>query len=257
MSALVEAVALTPTPGLTDSRSPGPGAPDAATARWAAKALHPGLAAMAAAAGRTGSATVQLREELGAIGRATERTVRRAACGAVQHRGAIWALGLLLSAAALEPGAGALDVAASARSLALLRDRGAPRIPSPGSSVAARYGAAGARGEAGAGFPHARRALEALRGARGRGIGEEGARLNALLGVMSTLQDTGLLYRAGPDGLRLVQSGARAVLEAGGVAAARGQDALRAMDEELRSRELRAGGSEPLFAAALFLDRVC
>ncbi|WP_405388922.1 triphosphoribosyl-dephospho-CoA synthase [Streptomyces sp. NBC_01102] len=257
VGALVEAVALTPTPGLTDSRSPGPGASDAATARWAAKALHPGLAAMAAAAGRTGSATGGLREELGAIGRATERSARRAACGAVQHRGAIWALGLLVSAAALEPGARAAEVTATARSLALFRDRKAPRVPSPGSSVAARYGAAGAKGEARAGFPHARRALETLRGTRGRGTGEEDARLNALLGVMSTLQDTGLLHAAGPHGLRRVQGGARAVLEAGGAGAARGREALRTLDEELRSHGLRAGGSEPLFAAALFLDRIC
>ncbi|MFE4688835.1 triphosphoribosyl-dephospho-CoA synthase [Streptomyces sp. NPDC056749] len=255
VSALVEAVVLTRTPGPADGR--GPGGPDAATARWAAKALAPGLAAMAAAAGRTGSATGGLREELGAIGRATERTARRAACGAGQHRGAIWALGLLVSAASLEPGAKAAEVTATARSLAVLRDRKAPRTPSAGSSVAARYGAAGAKGEARAGFPHARRALETLRGTRGQGIGEEGARLNALLGVTSTLQDTGLLHVAGPHGLRLVQGGARAVLEAGGVGAAGGREALRTMAEELRARELRAGDSEPLFAAALFLDRVC
>lgn len=257
VSALAEAVALTPTPGLTDGRGPWPGAPDAATARWAAAALHPGLTAMAAAARRTGSATGQLREELGAIGRATERTALRAACGAVRHRGAVWALGLLVSAAALEPGGTAAEVTATARSLAMLRDRGAPRTPSPGSSVAARYGAAGAKGEARAAFPHARRALETLRGGRGRGLGEDGVRLDALLGIMSTLQDTGLLHGAGPRGLRLVQGRARAVLEAGGVGAAGGREALGAMDEDLRARGLRAGGSEPLFAAALLLDRIC
>ncbi|MFE4455708.1 triphosphoribosyl-dephospho-CoA synthase [Streptomyces sp. NPDC056796] len=257
VSALVEAVALTPTPGLTDRAGPGPGAPDAATARWAALALRPGLAAMAGAAARTGAATGRLREELGAIGRAAERTARVAACGNRQHRGAVWALGLLVSAAALDEGAAAAEVTATARSLALLRDHGAPRVPSPGSSVSARYGAAGAKGEARAGFPHARRALEALRGSRGRGTDEEDARLDALLGVMSTLQDTGLLYRAGPHGLRLVQSGARTVLDAGGTGTATGREALYALDEELRSRGLRAGGSEPLFAAALFLDRIC
>ncbi|MFJ4120336.1 triphosphoribosyl-dephospho-CoA synthase [[Kitasatospora] papulosa] len=251
VSALVEAVALTRASG------PAPGTSDAATARWAAKALGPGLTAMAGAAGRTGCATGPLREELGAIGRATERSARQAACGTAHHRGAIWALGLLVSAAALEPGAKAAEVTATARSLALLRDRAAPRVPSRGSSVAARYGAAGAKGEARAGFPHARRALQILRGTRGREFRAEGARTDALLDVMSTLQDTGLLHGVGPSGLRLVQNGARAVLEAGGVGTAGGREALGTLTVELRARELRAGGSEPLLAAALFLDRVC
>ncbi|MFD9292737.1 triphosphoribosyl-dephospho-CoA synthase [Streptomyces sp. NPDC060030] len=61
---------------------------------------------------------------------------------------------------------------------------------------------------------------------------------------------------AGPHGLRPVQGGARAVLEAGGVGTAGGREALGTLDEKLRARELRAGGSEPLLAAALFLDLV-
>lgn len=48
VSALVEAVEITPKPGLTDGRGPGtgPGCTDPATARWAAKALYQGLAAL-------------------------------------------------------------------------------------------------------------------------------------------------------------------------------------------------------------------
>ncbi|MFD9499325.1 triphosphoribosyl-dephospho-CoA synthase [Streptomyces sp. NPDC060035] len=248
VSALVEAVEITPKPGLRDGRGPGtgPGRMDLATARWAAKALHPGLAAMAASARRSGTPSRELRMELGAIGRATERSARLAACGTAVHRGAVWTLGLLVAAAALEPH----DIPGTAKTLAALPDRGAPRRPTVGSSVAAKYGAAGAKGEARAGFPHARRALSTLR-TKGND-----ARLDALIGIMSTLQDTGPLYTAGPAGLRLVQAGARAVLEAGGTGTDAGREALAVLEGDLRRHQLRAGGSEPLLAAALFLDRL-
>ncbi|WP_313896426.1 triphosphoribosyl-dephospho-CoA synthase [Streptomyces sp. GC420] len=257
VGALVAAVELTPKPGLTDGRGPGPGArTDLVGARWAAGALFPGLAATAAAARRAGAATPQLREELGAIGRCTEWTVRRAACGTDTHRGAVWVLGLLVAAAAVEPGAAPCELAGPAKALAALRDRRAPSRPSRGSSVSARYGAAGARGEARAGFPHPRRALEALRAARRQGHPEETARLRALLGIMATLQDTGPLYTAGPQGLRFVQRGASGVLEAGGPESAEGREALRSLDAGLRERGVRPGGSEALLAGALFLDRL-
>ncbi|GAA1373509.1 triphosphoribosyl-dephospho-CoA synthase [Streptomyces beijiangensis] len=259
VGALVDVVGLTPKPGLTDRRGPGPGSgtTDPATARWAAKSLLPGLAAMAAAARRSEGAGPRLREDLGSIGRCTEWTARRAACGTDVHRGSVWALGLLTAAAALAPGAAAAEITAVAKSLAAARDRQAPRRPSRGSTASARYGAAGARGEARAGFPHVRRALEALRGARDAGVTEEHARVDALVTVMSTLQDTGPLYDAGPTGLRFVQGGARAVLEAGGSSTGAGSEALGALGAGLCERGLRPGGSEPLLAAALFLDRLC
>jgi triphosphoribosyl-dephospho-CoA synthase len=53
-------------------------------------------------------------------------------------------------------------------------------------------------------FSHVRRKLDVLARARVAGTPEGDARLDALLPVMSTLQDTGLLYTAGPHGLRHV-----------------------------------------------------
>ncbi|MZE81643.1 2-(5'-triphosphoribosyl)-3'-dephospho CoA synthase, partial [Streptomyces sp. SID5475] len=85
------------------------------------------------------------------------------------------------------------------------------------------------------GLPHVRRALDALRIARDTGADESCARLDALLTVMTTLQDTRVLYEAGPHGLRRVQSGARAVLDAGGTATPTGRAALAAFDADLRA----------------------
>lgn len=253
VTALTGQLALAPKPGLPDPRDLGAHVTgrDHGMLRWSAKALAPGLAAMAAAARRTGEPTPGLRGELGAIGRCAEHSVRLAGGG---HRGALWTLGLLVAAAALDPRAGARDVAATAKRIAAHTDKRAPRRPSRGSSVSARYGAAGARGEARAGFPHVRRALDALAAARATGATEQQARLDALLTVMSTLQDTELLYTVGPLGLRHVQAGARAVLEAGGTYTEAGTQALVAFDADLHARAWSPRGSAGLLAGALFLD---
>ncbi|MFF4832314.1 triphosphoribosyl-dephospho-CoA synthase [Streptomyces sp. NPDC001315] len=253
VDALTGQLALAPKPGLPDPRDLAARTTrrDHCSLRWSAKALAPGLAAMAAAARRVGEPTPQLRAELGAIGRCTEHSVGLAGGG---HRGALWALGLLVAAAALDPRAGAREVAATAKRIAAHTDRGGPRRPSRGSSVSAKYGAAGARGEAKAGFPHVRRALDTLAAARSAGATEEQARLDALLTVMSTLQDTELLHTAGPMGLRHVQAGARAILEAGGTATQTGRDALSALDTDLHTRAWSPRGSAGLLTGALFLD---
>ncbi|MDO0934554.1 triphosphoribosyl-dephospho-CoA synthase [Streptomyces sp. DG2A-72] len=253
VTALTGQLALAPKPGLPDPRDLGARATrkDHRALRWSAKALAPGLAAMAAAARRTGEPTPGLRTELGAIGRCTEHSLGLAGGG---HRGALWTLGLLVAASALDPRAGAREVAATAKRIAAHPDKRVPRRPSRGSSVSAKYGAAGARGEARAGFPHVRRALDALTTARSAGATEGEAQLDALLTVMSTLQDTELLYTAGPLGLRHVQAGARGVLEAGGTATEAGREALTAFDADLHARAWSPRGSAGLLAGALFLD---
>ncbi|MFH9711535.1 triphosphoribosyl-dephospho-CoA synthase [Streptomyces luteogriseus] len=249
VDALVGQLALAPKPGLADPRERT--ARDHSALRWSARALLPGLTAMAATARRTGEPSARLRTDLGAIGRSTEQTVALTGGG---HRGALWTLGLLVAAAALRPGAGPAGITTLAGQLAAHPDRRAPRRPSRGSTMSARYGAAGARGEARAGFPHARRALTALTTARSQGATEPQARLDALLTVMSTLQDTELLYTAGPLGLRRVQAGARGVLDAGGTATEPGAAALRALDTDLTERTWSPRGSGALLAGALFLD---
>ncbi len=74
--------------------------------------------------------------------------------GVNTHRGAIWALGLLVAAAALEPRrTQAGEVAARAGRIALLDDPAAAIGDSHGERVRRRYGVGGAREEARLGFP--------------------------------------------------------------------------------------------------------
>ncbi|SDJ40756.1 triphosphoribosyl-dephospho-CoA synthase [Nonomuraea jiangxiensis] len=252
--ALCAEALLSPKPGLVDAR--GGGAHDDMDLPLllaSAEALRPTFRAVAFTAKRLFG--VGLREELGRLGRAGDRAMSRATGEVNTHRGALWALGLLVAAVA----GGADDeraAAGDAAGLAALPDRWIPVGPaSHGELVRRRYGTGGARGEAEAGFPHVIEvALPRLRLARADGRTEEVARLDALLAVMSLLHDTCVLHRGGRAGLRVVQLGASAVLAEGGAGTDRGRAALLELDDRLRGLRLSPGGSGDLLAAALFLD---
>ncbi|WP_203882867.1 triphosphoribosyl-dephospho-CoA synthase [Planotetraspora kaengkrachanensis] len=247
---------LGPKPGLVDHR--GGGAHDDMDLPLllaSAEALRPVFLAVADASERT-AVGVELREELGRLGRAGDRAMLRATRGVNTHRGALWALGLLVAGAA-----GARDeregVRRAAR-LAALPDRHVPAgAPSNGERARRRHGVRGARGEAAAGFPHVTMvALPRLRRAAAAGTGRDVARLDALLEVMSLLDDTCVLHRGGAEGLRMVRRGASHVLAEGGAGTDSGRAALMDLDGRLRAGRLSPGGSGDLLAAALFLDMV-
>ncbi|WP_248806786.1 triphosphoribosyl-dephospho-CoA synthase [Pseudomonas sp. MWU13-2100] len=201
---------------------------------------------------------LSLREALGRIGREGELAMLQTTGGVNTHRGAIWALGLLVAAAALDPSAiSANTLTLRAARLALLEDRYAPRTASHGSQVAQRYGVRGAREEAQLGFPAVTRlGLPQLKRSRLAGHGEQNARLDALLAIMTDLADTCVLYRAGVPGLQAMQQGARAVLEAGGSASLAGRRCLHELDQQLLAMNASPGGAADLLAACLLIDRL-
>jgi triphosphoribosyl-dephospho-CoA synthase len=254
--ALVEEAELTPKPALVDRR--GSGAHDdmdLEMLRRSAHALRPTFGDLAARAQRC-EPSRRLREDLAAIGRRGEEAMFTVTGGVNTHRGAIWALGLLVAAAAMAPPeVPPAEVAALAGQVAVFPDRHAPRETSHGSLITSRYGVAGARGEARQGFPHVVGvALPTLRAAREAGREERLARLDALVSLIATVDDTCLLHRGGSEALRDAQTGARKVLDAGGNGTAAGRRALRSLEEALLCHNAAPGGSADLLAAALFLD---
>src|SRR6202034_2721473 len=96
--------------------------------------------------------------------------------------------------------------------------------------------------------------LPALWSARARGSHENHAQLDALLAVMSSLQDTCLLHRGGPPAPRAAQTGARSVLAARASSSALGWKALLRLDQELLALHASPGGCADLLAACLFID---
>jgi triphosphoribosyl-dephospho-CoA synthase len=259
VTALIDEVTLTPKPGLVDFRGRGAHR----DLNWmlmchSAWALHPGFCAMAEAGAR-GVHTRLLREQIGRIGRETEATMMQATGGINTHRGAIWALGLLVTAAAESTTPGnAAAVARRAGEIARHDDRFAPAFTgNKGEAACHRYGTGGARGQAQAGFPHVIDiALPCLRESRLRGNHENTARLNALLSVIAQLDDTCVLSRGGSAALASIQSGAAGVLAAGGAATPEGQRALRRLEVDMLARNVSPGGAADLLAATLFLDRL-
>ena len=218
-----------------------------------ALALWPAFKEMAEAALEIGEVGLPLREAIGRIGREGEQAMLTTTQGVNTHRGAIWALGLLVTAAALQP----KSIALCAARLALLDDRYAPKPLSHGAQVAQRYGAHGAREEAQLGFPSVlQRGLPQLQKSRANGLGEQNARLDALLAIMTELADTCVLYRAGEPGLHAMQSGAQAVLDAGGSASLSGRRRLHELDQQLIALNASPGGAADLLAATLLLDRI-
>jgi triphosphoribosyl-dephospho-CoA synthase len=276
VQALADEAELTPKPGLVDGR--GSGSHSDMTLELmlrSAEALRGTFAEIASAAfGRTPDQP--LREQLAAIGRRGEQAMLAATGGVNTHRGAIWALGLLVAGAAIcetatrspsdtageavgeAAGRSAKQIAATAGAIACFDDRAAPPAPSShGLLVRQRYGATGALEEAQRGFPHVTRvALPALRAARRRGEKEHFARLDALISLIAILGDTCLLYRGGVAALVEAKLGAQAVIAQGGVSTIPGRLALEELDATLRRLRVSPGGSADLLAAALFLDRI-
>ncbi|MFW6753723.1 triphosphoribosyl-dephospho-CoA synthase [Pseudomonas glycinae] len=259
VDALIDEADLSPKPALVDRRGNGAHTDlHLGLMHASALALWPAFKEMAEAALEFGEIGLPLREAIGRIGREGEQAMLATTHGVNTHRGAIWALGLLVTAAALDTkSTSASAVTLRAARLALLDDCYAPRPLSHGAQVAQRYGARGAREEAQLGFPSVvQRGLPQLKRSRAAGHGEQNARLDALLAIMTELADTCVLYRAGEQGLHAMQHGAQAVLDAGGSASLTGRRRLHELDQQLIALNASPGGAADLLAASLLLDRI-
>ena len=259
VSALMDEATLTPKPGLVDLKSRGAHRDmDWTLMCESARALHPTFYALAEA-GRRIAAPLALRVRVGQIGRQGEAAMLQATGGVNTHRGAIWALGLLVTAAAQDAAdAGAAAIAARAGTIARCHDRFAPAYTGNKGEIACRrYGVSGARGQAQADFPHVvRLALPRLRRSRMEGDDELTARLNCLVALIAELDDTCVLSRGGASALAAVQAGAARVLAEGGAGTMEGMHALQRLGRLLVAMDVSPGGAADLLAATLFLDRV-
>lgn len=255
---LIDEARLSPKPGLVDSR--GNGAHNdlsLALMERSAHSLTPTFQALAQHSWQR-PADIALRQTIGRLGREGEQQMMVATGGVNTHRGAIWALGLLVSAVAMVGGtSSAQQIAHTAAELAKLPDDTAPKFFSKGLRATHRYQVPGAREEAQQAFPHVmQHALPQLRRSRLNGSSETHARLDALMAIMTSLTDTCVLSRAGLEGLDAMQDGAGAVLSAGGSAHPAGQAALAALDSHMLALNASPGGAADLLAATLFLDRI-
>jgi triphosphoribosyl-dephospho-CoA synthase len=257
VQALIDEADLSPKPALVDRRGSGAHSDLHLGLMYAsALSLWPMFKDMAEAAEEFAAIGQPLRETLGRIGREGEAAMLRTTNGVNTHRGAIWALGLLVTAAALEPdNCSAGKLTQRAAKLALIEDRNVVAQRSHGAEVAHRYGAMGAKEQAQLGFPAVmQKGLPQLHRSRANASGEQNARLDALLAIMTTLEDTCVLYRSGLEGLNAMQHGAQRVLDAGGSENLAGRRCLHELDQQLLQLNASPGGAADLLAACLFID---
>ncbi|NOU68668.1 triphosphoribosyl-dephospho-CoA synthase [Paenibacillus sp. LMG 31461] len=258
VAALIDEVELTPKPGLVDLQSSGSHKDMKVVLMIAsARSLYDSFEAMGYAA-YGGEPNQELRETLACIGRDGEQNMLHTTGGINTHRGAIWALGLLIAGAAICGNGDAPEqIAEAAGTLARFTDRHALVPTSNGTKAMQTYGVKGARGEAMNGFPHVVKVgLPVLQDSRRSKISEKHARLNALLAIMANLDDTCLIHRGGMETLLVVQQDAQKVLDLGGASSVAGWEALQRLDQDLVMRHVSPGGSADLLAATLFVDRL-
>jgi triphosphoribosyl-dephospho-CoA synthase len=217
---------------------------DIVTFRRSAEAIRPYFEALAEAGAR-GCGMGPLR----VIGIEAETAMLAATGGINTHRGAIFGLGLLCAAAGYGDAATSLGATVARR---WGRDilRGPTLLHSHGQGARRRYGAGGARLEAASGFPSVYDVgVPALASDRG-----EAARVQACFALIAAVEDTNLLHRRGPEGLRFAQRAARAFLDRGGVARRDWRARAVAVHRAFVARRLSPGGAADLLAMSLFVD---
>lgn len=248
-----------PKPGLVSRVDSGSHADmDAETFAASADTLEPHFAALARA-GAAGLAMPALRR----IGLEAEAAMRAATGGVNTHRGAIFGLGLLVSAAgALGPdarplSAGALGAHVRGRHAAGILD-GPELLHAPGARARRCHGVGGAPAEAAAGFPTLYRiGLPALRRARALRPGDgNAARVGCCLALVAALEDTNLLHRGGAAGYHFAREAAARFDREGGLARADWFARAEALHHAFVARRLSPGGAADLLAMTLFVDAI-
>ncbi len=234
--ALTEEVHLTPKPGLVDERNNGAHSDmDLPLFLHSIDALTPYFRQITALSlSGADAATLQ------AAGLEAEAAMFRATGGVNTHKGALFSFSVLLAALGRYLTEGG-DVFAHAAALAAELT---PPQNTHGAAVALRHQVGGARSEALAGFPTARKAAALLR---------ENDPLTALLWLMAHTEDTNLYHRGGAEGAAFVKERSAAIL------AAPQEQCIaltQALDDALIGRWLSPGGSADLLALALFLNSI-
>ncbi len=234
--ALTEEVRLTPKPGLIDERNNGAHSDmDLPLFLRSIDALTPYFRQITALS-LSGADAAALQ----AAGLEAEAAMFRTTGGVNTHKGALFSFSVLLAALGRYLSDGG-DVFAHAAALAAELT---PPQDTHGAAVTLRHQVGGARSEALAGFPTARKAAALL---------QTHDPLTALLWLMAHTEDTNLYHRGGAEGATFVKEQAAAILAA--PPEQRAALAL-AMDDTLIDRWLSPGGSADLLALALFLNDI-
>ena len=135
-----------------------------------------------------------------------------------------------------------------------LNTKDASALRTAGAMIYAQSGIRGVRGEAESGLPSVLEiALPTLRKLLGEGVPFEAAALQALLALMTSVDDTTVINRGGLKALEYMKNQAETYLETGGVKADEGYILLKDIDFQFICRGISPGGCSDLLAVTLFI----
>jgi triphosphoribosyl-dephospho-CoA synthase len=254
VQALIDEVSLTPKPGLVDQLNSG--SHDDLTYLMmirSAECLKATFYEMAFEAFQQ-KASIELREKFGLIGRIGEEKMLHVTGGVNTHKGAIWTLGLIVAATAMhyQKSMSLTQLFNQVSELALIEDKKVLQTASNGERAIQKYGGYGAKKEAQLGLPHIRKysypMLTICKGTEREHWGSH----YALLILMSNLNDTCILHRAGREGLQLVKLESNRLLQKQQL---NEEDFLRLNDLFIKHR-ISPGGSADLLAATFLIASI-
>ncbi|HAG1966920.1 TPA: triphosphoribosyl-dephospho-CoA synthase CitG [Salmonella enterica] len=262
--AMMEEVLLTPKPGLVDRRNSGSHRDmDIHSFTRSAQAVADRLPEFVCLGYVQGDApAAQTLASLREPGIACERDMYRTTGGVNTHKGAVFAFGLLCSAAgrllargtAMEAPTLCREVADICRGMVMRELAPVKKARTAGEHFYLSYGFTGARGEAESGFATALDyGLPTYRDSLHKGWSGERSLHQALLTLMANNDDTNLVSRGGIEGLNFARREATALLKDGGMAHPQAKERLAALDDAFIAKNLSPGGSADLLAVTWFL----
>lgn len=270
LEAMLYEVAATPAPGLVDRLNSGAHKDmDFYTFMASSAAISSAMARCAQAGINHSGPLVRLLPVLRRIGQSGETAMFEATAGVNTQKGALFLLGLLSGAAGwltqrreeilpeelLRTLAGIVEGIVE-RELATLE---AKLELTAGEKLYLKYGVTGVRGEAAKGLPAvAEQGLPTLRRALAAKMTLNDALVQALLALMTCVEDTTVINRHQPEVLRgWVRQQVAQVLAAGGMGTAHGREMIARLDAEFIRKRISPGGAADLLAVTWFVHRIC
>jgi holo-ACP synthase/triphosphoribosyl-dephospho-CoA synthase len=262
--------ACAPSPGLVDPLHMGAHKDmDFFTFGRSAATLGHSFGRLAEAGLRHEGAPAELLPVLRRIGRDAEAAMFYATNGVNTHKGIIFSFGIALAATGIlirdksRIAAETLSECVKKLTKGLVEmDLSPPRrtdlTVTAGEEMYRRFGMAGVRGEAQAGFPSVlKTGLPTLRRALADRYDTNKALLKTLLALMSVVDDTTILYRGyGLEALTWLKRAAEEYLQGDFFARGDWQEQLWLLDRELLRRNLSPGGSADLLALTWYFYNI-
>lgn len=243
VAALRSEIDVTPKPGLVDRHDSGAHTDmDHALMSRSIDALHPYFLRLA----RMGYGEVLPQAgDLAEVGKEGEAAMLRATSGVNTHRGALFAVGLAVTAAAHCYYTRSTVTPQELRTCIMELAGGfAPPEQTHGWEVRSRYGVGGASAHARAGYPGLfSRWLPFYSEHRD----DENADLKTLLAIMTELDDTNIYFRCGPEAVAKVKQEAGALLENFSVSA------LEDMNRRFSAERISPGGAADMLSLTILI----